>query len=175
MDWTIGPTAHLQSRRKALITQESQNFSQTWTTTVNPFHDFLIYPHPSTIVTMSTLLHIPAILLLSVDILDLNVGNAHSIVERGGSERSDVDRRCRGSGKSGDTGGSSSARGRSSARGSSSSMGRSSTRGSSSARGRSSARGSSSARGRSSGGRGNANRRGDNSGRSAGRRCRSGT
>lgn len=102
-------TAHLQSRRKTLITHEDQKFSHASTTTVIPFHSSFIDPPPSTTVTTSTPLHLPSFSLLNVDIFNLDAGNALSLVWLGDSEGSNVNWRCRVSGKSGDTGGSSSA------------------------------------------------------------------
>lgn len=104
-----GVTAHLQSRRKAIITHESQKFSHTSTTTVILFHSFIIDPHPSITATTSTPLHLPSFSLLHVDIFNLDAGNALSLVWLGDSEGSNVNRRSRVSAKSGDTGGSSSA------------------------------------------------------------------
>lgn len=102
-----GFTVHLQSRRKALITHESQKFSQTSITTVIPFHDSSIDPHPSTTVTTSTPLHLPSFSLSNVDVFNLHAGNALSLVWLGDSEGSDVNWRCRVSGKSSNTGSSS--------------------------------------------------------------------
>jgi len=55
-----GFTAHLQSRRKAFITHESQGFSRTSTTTVILFLSFNINPYPSTSATTTTALHLPS-------------------------------------------------------------------------------------------------------------------